>query len=435
MRKLLYFVFVWFFSLSAICQESSFEKQAQKVLDDIMCYRGDTVYSQMSANMKAAVTPLQLNTLWYTFSLQGGDLKSISNWKHISSMGYDIVTARIDMEKLSLDYQVVFSESEISGLFFKKSEVESSIDSSVNDNLIEKDMELSCDGYRMPAKLTLPKGVDNPPCVIIVHGSGPSDMNGFKNIYKTLSRKLAEKGIASFRYDKRTFVYKTLLDSIAEKITVDYETTDDALAAVKLLLSCDGIDHNSLFIIGHSQGGMMIPRIAQRTDDVRGYVMLSAPARKFVEIFVEQMEYLYSIGMNPSWPEIKPDLEKQIDNLRLYGTDKYNSEIVPPLNLPLAYAIDFENYNQLEEGNKISVPLLVLNGEGDYQVTMTDFNLWKKTFEGMQNVRFISYPGLGHLYTPSSNPPSPADYEKGGEFSDKVIDDIVEWINEVTIGC
>lgn len=407
--------------------------KAKITLKQIMNYQGDSVHVQLSDIAKSAITPLQLNTLWYSFKMQFGDFIEDTDWKENHTMGYDMATCKLIFKNSALNFIVAYRGNTIESLLFKPEEKKVETAAVSNDKFTEEKMTLKCDGYEMPAILTIPENTDNPPCVIIVHGSGPSDMDGSTGktkIYRDIAHKLAERGIAVFRYDKRTYVYKDIPDSIADRINVDYETTNDALAAVKMMKEYKDVDNENIFIIGHSQGGMMIPRIANRTNDVRGYIMLSAPAQGLLDAVQEQMEYLYSISMNPTWPEIKPELEKQINNFKNYGTDSYDTNIPTPMNLPISYLKDIESYNQIEEAQKIHCPLLILNGEADYQVTMKDFKAWENALKLKSNVQYKSYSGLSHLYTPSSNPPSPADYNKEAEFSDKVIEDICTWITE-----
>lgn len=433
MKRTILLFFLTVCCLTSFSQDKTTIEKARQTLEDIINYKGESVHGQMSQNMKAAITPLQLNTLWYTLTLQYGKFIESTDWKEQYAMGYNMATGRLVFEKGELNYIVSYRDQTIEGLLFQPIEKPKAFEAVETGNFKEEDMGLSCDGYHMPAILTVPKGVDNPPCVIIVHGSGPSDMDGNigkTTIYKDIAHKLAENGIASFRYHKRTYVYKDIPDSIANRITVDFETTDDAVAAAKMLKNLSCIDSNNIFILGHSQGAMMIPRIAQKTDNVRGYVMLSAPTGKILDIIMEQMEYLYKISKNPTWPDMKPELENQIDNFKKLGTDQFNDSIKMPLNLPASYLTDIQNYNQTKEAKKIKAPLLILNGESDYQVTMKDFSIWSETLNMEINVELKSYPGLSHLYTPASNPPSPDDYNKEAEFSDTVIKDISKWIKE-----
>ena len=248
---------------------------------------------------------------------------------------------------------------------------------------------------------------------------------GSNKPYRELALRLAKAGVATFRYDKRTYTYRQMTDSVRDNITIDYETTDDAIAAVEMLHSGDfGIDTSRIFILGHSQGGMMIPRIAQRTGLPRGYIMMSAPARPLMELLMMQLAYLYEHGLNPEWPTMKEDMERQIANIGKLGTPDFDEKMPRPMGLPLSYIEDLAGYDQTSEAAHIDKPLLVMNGENDYQVTMDDFAIWQKALAGKSNVVFKSYKGLNHIYHKSGTPSLPSDYTVAGNMPQAVINDI-----------
>jgi hypothetical protein len=76
------------------------------------------------------------------------------------------------------------------------------------------------------------------------------------------------------------------------------------------------------------------------------------------------------------------------------------------------------------------MPLLVLQGERDYQVTMADFDGWKKALGGRAQVRLKSYPKLNHLFMEGEGKAKPEDYTKAGHVAEEVVDDIAEWVKK-----
>ena len=80
------------------------------------------------------------------------------------------------------------------------------------------------------------------------------------------------------------------------------------------------------------------------------------------------------------------------------------------------------------EAKSLRQPILILQGERDYQVTLTDFQNWKKAQTDKRNITFKSYPQLNHLFMTGTGTPSPADYEKTNHVSAEVISDIADWI-------
>ncbi|MBE6610963.1 MAG: alpha/beta fold hydrolase, partial [Ruminococcaceae bacterium] len=120
--------------------------------------------------------------------------------------------------------------------------------------------------YPLNGILTLPDDLTAPvPAVVFVHGSGSSNMDEkiFKlTPFKDLAEGLAAHGIASVRYDKRSFAHAVkMLRDKSRPLTVREETIEDAILAAELLKSDSRIDPSRVFIIGHSMGGMLAPRI------------------------------------------------------------------------------------------------------------------------------------------------------------------------------
>ncbi len=91
------------------------------------------------------------------------------------------------------------------------------------------------------------------------------------------------------------------------------------------------------------------------------------------------------------------------------------------------------NYNQVEEAKKITVPILILQGERDYQVTMKDFQIWKQELKEKRNVSFRSYPKLNHLFLEGEGKSFPGEYQYAGNIPEYVIEDISVWIHSIIV--
>ncbi|MBR5962037.1 MAG: alpha/beta fold hydrolase [Clostridia bacterium] len=287
----------------------------------------------------------------------------------------------------------------------------------------------------LPGILTLPEGEGPFPAVVLVHGSGPNDMDEtVYNIkpFKDLAEGLAAKGVAVYRYDKRTLVYGAEMAG-NHQITLMDETVDDAAAAVQLLAAQDKIDSARIFVLGHSLGGNAIPAIAgvlkDQTVDGRGYIMMAASPRPQDELMREQVDFLYSLA-----PEIteKEQAEKdalfaELDKLKdldsLGDDDIISSAYAPYWKWLAAYDI-------LQAAKEIDKPVLLLQGEEDYQVTMTDFGIWQEAIGEKENWTLISYPGLIHLFITGQKAEGPNAYMKTEKVDEKVISDIAEFIEK-----
>ena len=78
----------------------------------------------------------------------------------------------------------------------------------------------------------------------------------------------------------------------------------------------------------------------------------------------------------------------------------------------------------------LKTPLLILQGERDFQVTMDNFEAWKKALAGRPGVTFKTYPKLNHLFIEGEGKSTPADYEKPGHVAEAVIAEIAGWIKK-----
>ena len=118
--------------------------------------------------------------------------------------------------------------------------------------------------YELEGILTLPEGIKGKvPAVVLVPGSGPSDKNLSRynnSAFKDIADYLAKKGIASIRYDKKTYTYAEKIVDVIEEFTIKEEMMDDAVYASNLLKNDSRINNDKVFILGLSLGGMIAPR-------------------------------------------------------------------------------------------------------------------------------------------------------------------------------
>ena len=153
--------------------------------------------------------------------------------------------------------------------------------------------------YPLNGLLTLPDGAASPlPAVVMVHGSGPSNMDEKVmklTPFKDLAEGLAKRGVASVRYDKRTFVHGRKMAKTCP--TVKEETIDDALLAVALLKKDPRIDPERIYILGHSMGAMLAPRIDAEGGDVKGLILMAGTPCRLEEVVLRQLKQ--SSGGNP----------------------------------------------------------------------------------------------------------------------------------------
>jgi dienelactone hydrolase len=284
----------------------------------------------------------------------------------------------------------------------------------------------------LPGLLTLPAGNGPFPAVLLVAGSGPNDRDetiGPNKPFRDLAQGLAAAGIASLRYDKRSHVYGAQVGANT-RLTIDDEVTDDALTAAHLLASEPHVDAHHVFVLGHSLGAIMAPRIARRDPQLAGLILMAAPPTLNLDIVVRQMRYLLpQQGLTP------PQVEQQVAPIvAARDTIAKADPAHPPagsfFHAPASYWLSLRDYNAIEVSKGLTMPMLILQGAGDFQVSpKLDFTQWQAAFAHDPRVRLVEYPGLSHLFMPAGSPPSPADYAKPAHVDAKVIHDIAQWIH------
>jgi alpha-beta hydrolase superfamily lysophospholipase len=101
-----------------------------------------------------------------------------------------------------------------------------------------------------------------------------------------------------------------------------------------------------------------------------------------------------------------------------------------PLGLPASYWLDLRGYNPPDEARTLTQPMLILQGEKDYQVTLKDFDNWKTALGARKNVEFKTYAKLFHLFIETEGQAAPANYTQEGHVAKYVVDDIAAWIKK-----
>lgn len=150
--------------------------------------------------------------------------------------------------------------------------------------------------YLLDGILTLPEGASaeaQVPGVVLVQGSGPSDMDesiGQTKLFADIAEAFARKGIATLRYDKRTYTYgATMTAEEIQALTVEEETIQDAISAGKLLAQNPSVDPARVVLLGHSMGAMLAPRIASEAQGVfKAMIMIAGTPKSLLDIALAQ---------------------------------------------------------------------------------------------------------------------------------------------------
>ena len=418
------------------------ERDLETIARDFVSLLNDREFEEavgsFSAEMTAALTREGLEAMWdgLTSSEEAGGFEKVVRTTPVELAGYKAVIVTCEFGNTSLGIRVVFDqEASIAGIQFVPPH-EGQVDYRAPayakpESFTERECTVGSGEWELPATLTIPKGEGPFPAVVLVHGSGPHDKDetiGPNKPFKDLAWGLATQGVAVLRYEKRTKQHPTKIAGLMDTFTVNDEVVTDALAAVELLKKTEGIDPERIFVVGHSLGAVMAPRIAAQAEGLAGLVLLAGcPMGLYIEKAAEQAEYLVSLDgeIDENEAEKLEEIRAQLRTIR--KLDMSEGEIV--LGCSLAYWADLMEYDPVRTASELTIPMLLCQGERDYQVTMTDFNGWKEGLAEQEGVSFKAYPELNHLFIAGTGKSTPEEYSRPGNVAQTVIDDIASWVN------
>ena len=415
----------------------SYEEQGRTVVMEMVARHFDKVVPLFDERVAKVLTVEKLAQSWDTLLNQTGNFQSIEKVRREEKQGYQIVYVTCSFQKGKWDIISVF-DAQGHIVQFAPAPTASVAPWTQpayvqNDKFHEREVVVGTSPWQVPGTLTLPNGPGPFPAVVLVHGSGPNDRDegiGPNKVFKELAWGLASQGIAVLRYDKRTLVHGREVAVLTGGFTINEETVDDARAAVALLAAQPEIQRKRIFVLGHSLGGYVAPRIATGNPQIAGLIIMAGSTRPLEELLVEQVRYSAGLAGKPT-----PEGEKMIALAEQSRTEIRDPNLKPGMTVhflgvpvPASYFLDLRTYHAPEVAAGLHIPILVLQGDRDYQVGMADLAGWKRTLEKKPTVTFTVYPGLNHLFMPGTGPSSDAEYLKPNHVPANVVQDIGAWI-------
>lgn len=293
------------------------------------------------------------------------------------------------------------------------------------DQYSEQAIRIGEGDYPVDGILTIPNGVDKPPVIILVHGSGTHDWDetvgvGVNRPFRDIAWGLAEQGIATIRYQERAAVYPELA---YERVTIELDSLDDVNAAIAFAAGCDQVDTGRIYILGHSLGGILAPKIAADHKEIKGIICLAGSPRKLEDIAVDQQELLLGVSSKNNIAEARKQAE-EIKKLTEESAGVY-------LGMPASY---WYSLNQIDTPNiikSLKLPMFIAQGSADWQIYADkDYTAWQELLGGRENVTFKLYKDLNHLFMPTNGKLDMTEYLVPSSVDQQVIDDIAAWMKE-----
>lgn len=398
---------------------------ATELLDNLDAGRFDAAAAHFNATMRAAVPAAKLQQIWGSLpAAKGRNAAQVS-----SEAGVTLVVIPLHRAGLELIARIAVTASgEVTGFFVQPAPPPAAATAPVDANYVESEFAVGTGPRALPGTLAMPKGAGPFPAVVLVHGSGPQDRDetiGGNRPFLDIARALASRGIAVLRYEKRTHARPQ--DYAGGTVSIDSETTDDAVAAVNALRLAKNVDQARVFVFGHSQGAMLAPRIAARAGHVAGVVMLAAPARRLLDILPEQNRFLANLDGNVSRAE-KAYLQRLDATIAAVRAGRSLPASQALMGQPTVYWRSTDAVHSVAELGAINVPALLLQGGRDFQVTAADWAFWQHAFQADARVTMKRYDALNHLGIAGDGAANPAEYQQPGHVDAALIADVAAWI-------
>lgn len=239
--------------------------------------------------------------------------------------------------------------------------------------------------------LTIPQTKDSLNVVtIIVAGSGPTDKDGnqygvmFPNTYKFLAHSLAQKGISTFRFDKRGAGASAFTGVQESKLTFD-TYIDDLCGWINYLRKYR--QFKKIILIGHSEGAL-ISFVAGKKTNVDGYIALASPGTTIDKILETQIKERLP-GMSEKAAFILDQLRNKqlVDTIPQQLASIFRKSVQP-------YFISMMAYDPTEEISSINSPVLIIQGDNDLQVKVAEA---EKLVKAKSTAKLVIIPGMNHV--------------------------------------
>lgn len=405
------------------------EATARETLRQLTAGEFEAVFARFSPEMQGALPLDQLPTLWGRVTQQAGALRVAGAADIRKTGGGDVIDLACRFEHADLLVEMVVTpEGKISGFHIKPPKPRPWTAPAYVDTtrFEERPIVLPGGGVPLPGLLTVPLHRTGPvAAVLLLAGSGPEDRDesiGPNKVLRDVAQGLASRGIASLRYDKRTLVAGHTMK--AATITIEEEVLADADSALALLRRMPDVDPARIFVLGHSLSASLAPVIAERNHSLRGIVMLAASARPILRLVSDQFHYLSTIETDSTRAAALDSLSRAAVTFE----DPSLPDSTVFMGITLHYQRDLDARRPLEVAQKLDLPMLIVQGGRDYQVTMADFDRWQAALGPKEHVTFRLFNELNHLMIPGEGAPSPKEYEVPSHVDSRVIDEVVTFV-------
>lgn len=333
----------------------------------------DALYAQLDGAMQAAIPRDEFDLLWPQLLDICGDFVGYHGATEVKEVaGYTVLTQPLDMADSDLLCTMsLHDDGTIAGLMFTFYELPAEEEETVQlpYAVKEESVRIGERPWQVSGTLLIPESDKPVPAVVLVQGSGATDRD--ESIYavkpfRDIARALAPKGIAVLRYDKRTYTYRGQLVGATSfrTLSVEEEVIQDAIFAGRLLAADSRIDPQRIYIMGHSLGAMLAPRIVAESGGVfSGMILAAGTNRSFLDVLLRQATEVGGISE-------RERAELIADGEAIYGITTAEEAQQSMFNgLYDYYYWEMLQYpTPAEYLEELALPTLIINGSRDIQV-------------------------------------------------------------------
>lgn len=317
-----------------------------------------------------------------------------------------------DWEVMAVEF--VFAERQAAGNNGDLVVVGDEVDSSTAEvnrpsiSLVQQEVVVGSAPFELKGLLTLPEGASasqKVPACVLVHGSGPSDMDesiGQTKFFADIAEAFAERGIATLRYDKRTYTYGAgMTPEEVSVITVEEETIQDAILAGQLLKEHESIDSNRIVLVGHSMGAMLAPRIVNESNGLfSGVLMIAGTPKTLLDIIVSQnQDAIAKMEQEAQGPYLQ-QLDALIQEVKaLSSMTEEEARATTIVGVNGYYFWEMQQHDPIKLMKKMKIPMYVVQGNSDFQISVKNgVEAYEDALgDDMKNLDYKVYVGLNHL--------------------------------------
>lgn len=401
-----------------------------EVVEHLCSGRYAQVHAMFAAQLQALVSAEKLGAAWESIVDRYGSVAEVG--AAVSAAGTVRVPVRLEHGEVAVA-MTIDETDRLTGLQLTPPVAPwQPPDYADPESFDEEQVSIGQPPFVVQGTISLPRHPRPCPAVVLLAGGGPFDrdmMTGSNKPLADIAWGLAGRGIAVLRFDKVTHAHAGAVAAL-ESFTMTDEYVPHAVAAVQALRAHSAIDADRVFVLGHSMGGKVAPRVAAAEPAVAGLIVLAGDASPMHWAAVRVTRYLAALepdGGVAAQAAIEAIVRQAqlVDNALTVSTPA--SEL--PLGLPASYWLDLRDYDPVAVAATLGKPMFMLQGGRDYQVTVEDdLSRWRAGLADRAEVTIRVYDADNHLFFPGVGPSTPAEYGPAQHVDRQVVSDIAGWI-------